>query len=67
MINLKIKDVAILNKDDEFLKLVPNVYSIVRDADSDVCTITSLTETVTVDTSIYKVIEINVGEGETGV
>lgn len=67
MINLEIKDVAILTKDDEFLTLVPNVYSIVRDADSNVCTITSLTETVTVDTSIYKVIEINVGEGETGV
>lgn len=65
MINLEIKDVAILTKDDEFLKLVPNAYSIVRDAASNVCTINSLTETVTVDTSIYKVIEINVEEGET--
>lgn len=67
MINLEIKDVAILTKEDEFLKLVPNAYSIVRDAVSNVCTINSLTETVTVDTSIYKVIEINVEEGETGV
>lgn len=67
MINLEIKDVAILTKDDEFIKLVPDAYSVVRDANSNVCTITSLTETVTVDTSIYKVIEINVGEGETDV
>ena len=65
MINLEIKDVAILTKDDEFLKLVSNAYSIVRDAASNVCTIKSLTETVIVDTSIYKVIEINVEEGET--
>lgn len=67
MINLEIKDVAILTKDNELLKLVPDVYSVVRDADSNVCIITSLTETVTVDTSIYKVIEINVEEGETDV
>ena len=60
MINLEIKDVAILTKDDEVLKLVPDVYSVVRDADSNVCTIKSLTtETVTVDMSVYKVIEIN--------
>lgn len=60
MINLEIEDVAILTKDDEVLKLVPDVYSVVRDVDSDVCTIKSLTtETVTVDTSMYKVIEIN--------
>lgn len=59
MINLEIKDVAILTKDDEFIKLVPDAYLVVRDADSNVCTIISLTETVTVDTSIYKVIEIN--------
>lgn len=60
MINLEIEDVAILTKDDEVLKLVPDVYSVVRDADSNVCTIKSLTtETVTVDTSMYKVIEIN--------
>lgn len=64
MINLEIKDVAILTKDDEFIKLVPDVYSVVRDADSNVCTILSLTtETVTVDTSMYKVIEINIEEG----
>lgn len=60
MINLEIEDVAILTKDDEVLKLVPDVYSVVRDADSNVCTIKSLTtETVTVDMSVYKVIEIN--------
>lgn len=60
MINLEIEDVAILTKDDEVLKLVPDVYSVVRDVDSNVCTIKSLTtETVTVDTSMYKVIEIN--------
>lgn len=60
MINLEIKDVAILTKDDEVLKLVPDVYSVIRDADSNVCTILSLTtETVTVDTLMYKVIEIN--------
>lgn len=60
MMNLEIKDVAILTKDDEVLKLVPDVYSVVRDADSNVCTIKSLTtETVTVDMSVYKVIEIN--------
>lgn len=59
-----IEDVAILTKDDEVLKLVPDVYSVVRDADSNVCTIKSLTmETVTVDTSMYKVIEINIEEG----
>lgn len=64
MINLEIKDVAILTKDDEVLKLVPDVYSVVRDVDSNVCTIKSLTtETVTVDTSMYKVIEINIEEG----
>lgn len=64
MINLEIEDVAILTKDDEVLKLVPDVYSVVRDADSNVCTIKSLTtETVTVDTSMYKVIEINIEEG----
>ena len=63
MINLEIKDVAILTKDDEVLKLVPDVYSVVRDADSNVCTIKSLTtETVTVDMSVYKVIEINIEE-----
>ena len=60
MRNLEIKDVAILTKDDEVFKLVPDVYSVVRDADSNVCTIMSLTmETVTVDMSMYKVIEIN--------
>ena len=60
MMNLEIKDVAILTKDDEVLKLVPDVYSVVRDADSNVCTIKSLTtETVTVDMSVYNVIEIN--------
>lgn len=67
MINLELKDVAILTKDNELLKLVPDAYLVVCDADSNVCAIKSLTETVTVDTSIYKVIEINVGEGETGV
>ena len=64
MINLEIEEVAILTKDDEVLKLVPDVYSVVRDVDSNVCTIKSLTtETVTVDTSMYKVIEINIEEG----
>lgn len=68
MRNLEIKDVAILTKDDKVFKLVPDVYSVVCDADSNVCTIQFLTtETVTVDMSMYKVIEINVGEGETGV
>lgn len=67
MINLESKDVVILTKDNEVLKLVPYVYLVLRDADSNVCIIKSLTETVTVDTSIYKVIEINVGEGETDV
>lgn len=63
MINLEIKDVAILTKDDEVFKLVPDVYSVVRDADSNVCTIMSLTmETVTVDMSMYKVIEIDIEE-----
>lgn len=61
--NLEIKDVAILTKDDEVFKLVPDVYSVVRDADSNVCTIMSLTmETVTVDMSMYKVIEIDIEE-----
>ena len=63
MMNLEIKDVAILTKDDEVFKLVPDVYSVVRDADSNVCTIMSLTmETVTVDMSMYKVIEIDIEE-----
>lgn len=67
MINLEFKDVAILTKDNELLKLVPDAYLVVRDADSNVCTIKSLTETVTVDTSIYKVIEMNMGEGDVDV
>ena len=62
MTNLEIKDVAILTKDDEFIKLVPDAYSVIHDADSNVCTIKYITtETVTVDTSMYKVIEINTG------
>lgn len=67
MINFETKYGSVLIKNGEFLKLVPDVYSVVRDAASNVCTIKSLTETVIVDTSIYKVIEISMGEGETGV
>ncbi len=67
MINLEFKDVAILTKDNELLKLVPDAYLIVRDVDSNVCTIKSLMETVTVDTLIYKIIEINVEEGDSDV
>lgn len=67
MINFETKYGSVLIKNGEFLKLVPDAYLVVRDADSNVCTIKSLTETVTVDTSRYKVIEINMEEGDTDV
>ena len=67
MINSELKDFAVLTKDDKLVKLISGVYS-VSVKEKNTCVLKSLEEIVTVDTSMYKVIEINIEEdGEKGV
>ena len=61
MRNPELKDFAVLTKDDKLVKLISGVY-LVSVTGKNTCVLKSLEEIVTVDTSMYKVIEINTEE-----